>query len=58
MVNLKGIHLFASTLEELHEVAARFVISKSWYSSEPSPHYEIVNPHKAEEIIKYLEKHK
>lgn len=55
---MKGIHLMASDDEELHEVARKFVISKSWYSSTPSPHYEIVNPLKMEEIVKYIERKK
>ena len=57
MIKLTGIHLSASNTEELHEIAKKFVISKSWFSSTPSPHYQIVNPHKADEIVKYIEKH-
>lgn len=53
---MKGIWLEAHSLGELHEMAGRFVISKSWYSSWPSPHYEIVSPHKMDDIMKYIER--
>lgn len=58
MTYMKGIHLEASSLEELHEVAGRFVISRSWFSSTPTPHYEIVSVHKMEEIMKFIERKK
>lgn len=58
MVWIKGIHLMASTTDELHEVASKFVISKSWFSLEPTPHYEIVIPSKLDEIARYIGKQK
>lgn len=54
MLKIEGIHLMASSMEELHEVAAKFVISKSWYSSTPVPHYTLIHPLKLEEIAKYI----
>lgn len=56
MIEVKGIHITADNNEELHEFARKFLISKSWYSSTPVSHYEIVNPLKMEEIVKYLRK--
>lgn len=56
MIEVKGIHIMASDNEELHEFARKFVISKSHFSSTPTPHYEIINPLKMEEIMKYLKK--
>ncbi len=58
MIELKGIHLIGDKQEELHELARKFVISKSWFSSTPYAHYEIVWPSKLDEIEKYLRKHK
>lgn len=56
MIEVKGIYITADNNEELHEFARKFLISKSWYSSTPVSHYEIVNPLKMEEIVKYLRK--
>lgn len=53
---VKGIHLIGDNKEELHEVAAKFMISKSWFSSQPYLHYEIVYPYKRLEIEKYIKK--
>lgn len=55
MLKIKGIHVIGE-VEELHEVANKFLVSKSWYSSTPYPHYEIVIPSKLEEIARYVEK--
>ena len=57
-MEVKGIHLIGDNEEELHEVANKFLISKSWFSSEPKPHYEIVYPSKLEEIARYVNKKK
>ncbi len=56
MVYLKGIHLMATTSEELHKTAEKFMISRSWFHSTPEPHYEIVHPIKADEIAKFINK--
>jgi len=58
MIELRGIHLISSEREELHELANKFMISKSWFSSTPYLHYEIVYPLRLVEIEKYLNKKK
>lgn len=57
-MEVKGIHLIGDNEEELHEVANKFLISRSWFSSKPKPHYEIVYPSKLEEIARYVNKKK
>lgn len=58
MLKLQGIHLIGDKEEELHELARKFIISKSWYSSTPQPNYTILWPSKYDEIYKYLNKKK
>ena len=57
-MKLKGIHLISDDVDELHELARKFLISKSWFSSTPYLHYMIVWPSKLFEIEKYLNKKK
>ncbi len=58
MVEMKGIHLCATEEQELHEVASKFLVSKSYFSSTPYPHYEVINGLKHEEITRWIEKSK
>ncbi len=48
----------ADSVSELHEIAAKFTISKSWFALEPTPHYEVISAHKWEEVNKYIEKNR
>lgn len=34
-------HLTADTVEELHEVAAKLRLKRSWFQSGPVPHYDL-----------------
>lgn len=54
MIKLEGVHLKASSLEELHKFAARIVVSKSWFHLLPEPHYDIINSFKIRVIIDYI----
>lgn len=56
MIKIEGIHLVGDNQEELHEVANKFLISKSWFSSQPYLHYEIVYPLKLDDIARYIRK--
>lgn len=47
--------MYSSSLAELHEIARKFTISKSWFYS---THYTIIHPLKLEEIERYLWKNK
>ena len=57
MITIKGIHVLGEP-EELHELAKKFLISKSWYSSSPTPMYSVVYPYKLQELTRYVSKKK
>lgn len=56
MVNLKGIHLFAEEVGELHTFARKVGLSRSWYHITPVPHYDVICPHIMNRISNYLTK--
>lgn len=58
MVYLRGIKLTANRLDELHKIAHKVVLSKSWYNPDPFPHYTVICPFKQDKIKKLLEKGK
>jgi len=52
---LKGIWLYGDDVSDLHRFARiTLSLSKTWYSSQPFPHYEIISPR----MLDYLEKRK
>lgn len=57
MIRLKDINLTADSLDELHRIARRFVISKTWYDYERQC-YDVICPHKIDIIINYIERKK
>lgn len=56
MVKLRGIHLVADSIEELHHFAGKIVVGKSWFHSTPFPHYDLICPHKIERALIAIEK--
>jgi hypothetical protein len=37
----KWWHLMATTVEELHEFAAKIGLKRSWYQPQSTPHYDV-----------------
>lgn len=39
--SMKMCHMVADTLEELHEMADKIGLKRSWYQPKSSPHYDV-----------------
>lgn len=53
-MTLEGIHLKSENKEELHKMAHKYGISKSWLHTHPEVYYDIICPFKLRLIAQHL----
>jgi hypothetical protein len=45
-------HLFADTIEELHEMASAIGLRRSWFQGERLPHYDLTASRRARAVVR------